>query len=569
MPYRVRELVKEDHVVVSVRLTDTLKHAIEVMIEHDYSQLPVIDEAKQPLGMITGDSILRAASHFGLPPSDLPLADARLKVEPKQLDEDLFEVLNYLQDNPAVLIVNQVGELCGIVTDYDIASYFRERVEDIMNVQDIEGYLKDYVLETLRNDAGELNELAQTAAIQEVTPSSKELRGKFRQATNTLLALERLTDVKLSQRNIEQAFAQHFEIDILAKPFDRLNMSDYVELFLHKNRWPKFAPMFLIPPGAVRKLLEDVRDTRNDLSHFRAISQGQRQKLRYCREWFARRKAYNQAPLEMPAEVSEIMSRDEVEPIPVVLPGHDGQVQRIETDVLDKQPPNAHSYYEELGRYLQRQEKTQRRVELTFTEIEKLLRGRLPVSAYQHRLWWANDRNNSQAQQWLEAGWAVTRVSSYEETVTFEPIKARGGAYIDFYNNLLNSLRGSVQFELEDVSPDGKNWITIAYPLTNASFTASMGFHDSSKEPFSMGINLIPKDIGVTERVYSLLSSRKVDIERELGEQLNFEGHEIRLPYLGGITASDEQLIDWAVQKINDFHRVLTSHLLSVVNSTK
>jgi hypothetical protein len=58
----------------------------------------------------------------------------------------------------------------------------------------------------------------------------------------------------------------------------------------------------------------------------------------------------------------------------------------------------------------------------SFIEIEKILRAKLPNSAYNHRQWWENPtspKNHSHAQSWLAAGWKVATVNQNEQWIRF------------------------------------------------------------------------------------------------------------------------------------------------------
>jgi hypothetical protein len=61
-------------------------------------------------------------------------------------------------------------------------------------------------------------------------------------------------------------------------------------------------------------------------------------------------------------------------------------------------------------------------VTLTFTEIERALGFRLPISARKYRPWWANQSDGAhvQAQAWMGAGWRVWSVDLASETVRFD-----------------------------------------------------------------------------------------------------------------------------------------------------
>ena len=49
----------------TVRVTQTLRHAIEQMIEHGYSQLPVVDDEQRPVALLTQADVLRSMMHVG------------------------------------------------------------------------------------------------------------------------------------------------------------------------------------------------------------------------------------------------------------------------------------------------------------------------------------------------------------------------------------------------------------------------------------------------------------------------------------------------------------------------
>lgn len=69
----------------------------------------------------------------------------------------------------------------------------------------------------------------------------------------------------------------------------------------------------------------------------------------------------------------------------------------------DKNLGNVGKYYP-LDMYLDSQSDPE--IMLTFREIEKVIRGALPQSAYRYPAWWANG-GHTQANAWLNAGWKV------------------------------------------------------------------------------------------------------------------------------------------------------------------
>lgn len=61
------------------------------------------------------------------------------------------------------------------------------------------------------------------------------------------------------------------------------------------------------------------------------------------------------------------------------------------------------------------------RIQLTYGEIEEIIRKPLPDSAYKYREWWANG-GHSQADAWLDAGWKVEEVNLGKSVVFIKDI---------------------------------------------------------------------------------------------------------------------------------------------------
>ena len=57
----------------------------------------------------------------------------------------------------------------------------------------------------------------------------------------------------------------------------------------------------------------------------------------------------------------------------------------------------------------------------SFSELDDMIPGKLPPAARKYNAWWGNhpDANHSQAKAWIAAGWEVSKVNIFSETVTF------------------------------------------------------------------------------------------------------------------------------------------------------
>ena len=66
--------------------------------------------------------------------------------------------------------------------------------------------------------------------------------------------------------------------------------------------------------------------------------------------------------------------------------------------------------YLELRKYLAKS--NQPVIKLSFTDIEKIIHGELPPTAYNNSTWWANDtKGHVQSISWLDAGYKTSSVS--------------------------------------------------------------------------------------------------------------------------------------------------------------
>jgi CBS domain-containing protein len=60
MPFTVQQLIEDHQNIITASPEQSAKQAFELMIQHDFSQLPVVDNNNTLLGIVTTDSILRA-----------------------------------------------------------------------------------------------------------------------------------------------------------------------------------------------------------------------------------------------------------------------------------------------------------------------------------------------------------------------------------------------------------------------------------------------------------------------------------------------------------------------------
>ena len=77
--------------------------------------------------------------------------------------------------------------------------------------------------------------------------------------------------------------------------------------------------------------------------------------------------------------------------------------------------------YDPLKEYLLSLPENKNEITLSFEQVEKIIEGKMPYSAYEHRAWWSNEQNgvHVSAHAWMDAGWRVDFVNQREHWVRF------------------------------------------------------------------------------------------------------------------------------------------------------
>lgn len=508
------------------------------MIEHDYSQLPVVkreDGFELPEGMITYEGILRGIRNFKAKIEDLRVRDVMVAAPTYSCEDDLFDILDRLKDTNAVLVMDQGPQLIGIVTSYDTTEYFRNRTEDLMRVEDIELMIKEFIRIAYVDANGETDEAKLNSAITQVTV--------YKKATGQ-------GDKQLA--------------------FDDLSLSDYIALLLHKATWPVFEPIFGVQRDFVNELLNGVREIRNALAHFRGdITAEQRDRLKFGAEWLSRRQEeYQESTQKQKIEkIIEAYQKQTQKPgeVPAESVAVDGADVVIGADFTVTEAATGGGRYAALADWLQSQPGRIDQVQLTFDKIEEIIGGDLPVSARSHRAWWSNDSvGHTQSKAWLEAGWRTTYINMSEGKITFSRIREREKAYIAFFSKLLAELRKKADFPIRDVSPDGASWINIqAIPRSSASF-GTFAFSFSRDKRLRVELYLDLWDKAQTKEAFAALYSQKEQFESvlgpiEWGRLDNRRASRLALYHEGHI--GDEKghpgLRKWAVETMIRFYNTL------------
>lgn len=573
MPYPVHNLIEGRGEPVCAQPDDQLQDALALMIENDFSQLPVVDESGRPLGMVTTDSIPRALSHFGARVEDLLVSDVTVSAPEHTLDSDLFELLDRLRDSNAILVVDGNRRLIGIVTSFDAMEYFRQRAEDMMRVEDIEGMIKDLVLTAFVDEAGDPDENKLAEAIGDITSSGKQLRKNYRKALQLYLGRHTAGDATINPEWFDESFS-HLAPTEPPRDFDRLTLYEYAELLLDRRHWEFYEPILKLKRESLRKLLDGVRETRNALAHFRGeISATSRDQLRFCAEWLARHPVG--IPVGWPTPVAG--TPPEHAQVRETAAAYTKSVDSDGVAPTEEEIGPRESRYTPLGIWLRGQSADEKRIQLSFEDVEEIIAGSLPESARSHRAWWANDSvSHVQSQQWLDAGWRVSTVNLLQEKVVFSRVHGRELAYLEFFTALDKDFRKKAVFPVIDRFPQGTNWYRVFSLPTTGNQMAQLVFAFSHGKRFRVELYIDCGDKDRNKSAFDELHAQQTEIEAQLGASLSWErignrvASRIALYRPGAITDSPEKLGAlrvWAIDAMNRFYEAVATSADEVLQS--
>jgi CBS domain-containing protein len=599
MPFIVESIVPSNQKLVSVNIDDSAQLALERMVEHDFTQLPVIDHQGKLEGLITSDSILKALSFFKTTVDHLQVSHAIVKVKIFRRDEDISDLLRDLKDLSAVAIVDKQGKPESIVTSFDTTEYFRARAEDIMLAEDIETTLRDLIESFYRKPEGNLDEEALKEAIIAITPSDKKIRNGFEGALKHYLNQSGATDRTLKPEVIDAAFQRHLHSPTPSKKFEKLTLYDLVQLL--KNVWEQYQAAFGgLSWDKVSTLLDAVRDTRNDIAHFRNITPQQREQLKFCATFLDRhspslepQKLESWEPTSKNLTLEKLISlKNLAVHLSKISPElsstfSDRVIELAEKinapiavspEALVAKNDSAESRYAPLAEWLHMIELD--KVTLNFAHVEGIIQDSLPASARKHRNWWANDSvGHVQSKQWLKVGWRVSDVSLAEEIVVFSRISERKAAYTSFFNSLQPKLEAIPDLSVKLLTKaQGEHWVTFEVAANNAP-VATYRISFVRGEKLHIGQYIARAERTHTEQIFDHLYQNKAAIEADFGGPLTWERligpHRARVAvYRDNSAITDppetwEAMQTWLVETLPGFYHAFAPRYQAALDATQ
>lgn len=227
MPIQLRQFLDgRDGQLTTILQTATVRQALKLMIEHDYTLLPVVNEAEELIGVISEQSITRAFYHTSgvAPLLDLTVEHCQEPAETLTMNDSLSHAIRKLRDSYAVIIIDDKKPKA-IITDYDTNHFFQHYSEDLIRVERIEQKIRAWV--------------------EAAFPDEKERRDAVKRAKDAYARTVRPKERK----------------------GDWLTFFEYLRVIEHEDHWPLFAQAFE-SQELFSSLMDQVREIRNQLAHF-------------------------------------------------------------------------------------------------------------------------------------------------------------------------------------------------------------------------------------------------------------------------------------------------------------
>ena len=213
--FRIGSLPAANRKLVVVNQNDSLTKAITLMLQHDFSQLPVMQGEREVKGVITWKSI---GSRQALGRQCNQVGDCREDARIVDSNRTLFEAIPTIVESGYVLVRDRRDRrITGIVTASDLSLQFLMLAEPFLLLREIELHVRQLLGDKLSS--------ADFGLLDFGPPGTKK----------------------------PQTVAD-------------LTFGEYVRLLQHPQVWPKLS--LNIDCGTLTKLLDDVRLIRNDVMHF-------------------------------------------------------------------------------------------------------------------------------------------------------------------------------------------------------------------------------------------------------------------------------------------------------------
>lgn len=122
----------------------TIQEAAEMMVERDCGGIPVLDNERKPIGIITDRDIVCRGVAAGVSPEEPVRNIMSRPVVTTTPDTELSACCSAMEENMVrrMLVVNETGAVCGMIAQADIARAAPQRLAGHL-VRDLSNHTKE------------------------------------------------------------------------------------------------------------------------------------------------------------------------------------------------------------------------------------------------------------------------------------------------------------------------------------------------------------------------------------------------------------------------------------------
>lgn len=247
--HRINRIIPQDQKMLTILPNRPVREAVELMLEHGYSQIPVIENG-QVLGVFSFRSFSKEAAKTTLndwnrqrcAPGDLPVDEFLEQLEFARMTEDINRVRAAMDKDDGILI-GTPDRLIGIITPVDFLKYLYQVASPFVMVSEIELALRALISTALKPE--------------QIAVAAKHcLPGAYDGEDKVPTSLEDMT------------------------------FRDYHTLISHSKNWSQFESVFGGTRNRTSGKLKEIGELRNDLFHFkREITMQDHHMLADHRNW--------------------------------------------------------------------------------------------------------------------------------------------------------------------------------------------------------------------------------------------------------------------------------------------
>lgn len=247
--HRINRAIPENQDLLTVPPTCSAREAVEMMVKRGYSQVPIVSNGKV-WGVFSYRSFAREAARqslddlrqYKVAPGELPVTEFQETWSFAQVTDEMTRIFQPLDADGGVLVGTE-SDLIGVLTPMDFLRYLYDVARPFVMLSEIELGLREVLRRAM---------------------TSEQL-------------------VEAAERCLTRTSADGQDVP---KQLEDMTFGDYQVLISNGDNWPLLEAYFGRLRGVTSAKLNDIRELRNDVLHFRReITEKDRASLENHRGW--------------------------------------------------------------------------------------------------------------------------------------------------------------------------------------------------------------------------------------------------------------------------------------------